>query len=252
MMNNPVSDMNTTTTKNASLWRIFVMLTLPTVLIIILITIFIALRSAIGGHDAESSSALVSEYISYVFIFNLTVVFCVLLRFLHKDKLKLADIGFRLPDNGTKGLIAEVTLAIVSTIIVVGLLINLMPFFESVQADAPKLVEGSKKLGDDFLLALFSAVFVASFVEESIFRGYVITVLRRRWGQVIAILISTLFFGLYHISYGVAGVFRTMFQGLVFALLFARSHSLLGPMLAHSLTNLIGTLLTFDVLSFEI
>jgi len=250
-MDNVTPDAVSAASRKPAIWRIFVMLTLPTVLILLLITIFITLRSAIGGYDAAASSALVSEYISYFFVLNLTVTFCILLLFLRKDNLTLADIGFRLPDNGTKGLLVEISMAVITTIIVVGLLINVMPFFEGLQGEDAKLVEGNRKLGNDFFLALFSAVFVASFVEESIYRGYAITGLRSRWGLVSAILISTVFFGLYHISYGVVGVFRTMLQGLVLALLFARSRSLLGPILAHSLTNLIGTLLAFDVLSLE-
>lgn len=229
------------------LWRLFVALVLPTVFILVVITLFFAVRSAMG-YDVSSSNTLVNEHISYFVILNHTISFCVMFLFLRKDGLRLSDIGFRLPDQGSKGLIIEIALAVISTLIVIGLLTTIMPLFETAQAETPALVRGDKKLGNTFWIALFASVVVASFVEESIFRGYGMTGFRRRWGLLSAILVSSAFFGLFHISYGLVGVIRTFFQGLVFALLFARSRSLLGPMVAHSLTNLIGTLSAFDVL----
>lgn len=230
-----------------ALWRLFGALILPTLFILVVITLFITIRSALG-HDPSSSTALVNEHISYFFILNLSFAFCIMLLFLRKDGLRLADIGFRLPDHGFMGFIIEISLAVICTLIVVGLITAITPLFETVQAENPGLATSDRRLGDTFWLSLFSAVIVASFVEESIFRGYGITGIARHWGLIGAILISSIFFGLYHVSYGIVGVVRTFFQGLVFALLFARSRSLLGPMVGHSLTNLISTLSTFDVI----
>ena len=246
-MHNPAQISGRASLERPPKWRIFAVLTLPIILIFLLITLFIVFYSALG-HELTNANAFVSEYIAVFFILNHVIAFGALMWFIRKDRLWLSDIGFRLPDNGVKGLILEITIAILTTLIVIGFLTLILPLFEAFQADTPNIVRGDKKLGNIFLLTLFASVCVASFVEETIYRGYGITVLSRHWGILSAIIISSIFFGLFHISYGIVGVIRTTFQGLVFALLFTRSKSLLGPIVAHSSTNLIATLWAFDVI----
>ena len=247
-MDKSVPNADTPISRKPTIWRLSLMLTVPTILVFVLIAIFIAIYSALGHGEGTDINALINRYIVYFLILNHTLSFCLLMVFLRKDGLQLSDIGFRLPENGAKGFVIEIGVAVLTTLVVIGLITTIMPLFEAVQAENPGLVKGDKILGNGFLLALLTSVFVASFVEESIFRGYGMTGLSRHWGLLGAILISSIFFGLLHISYGLVGVFRTMFQGLVFAFLFARSRSLLGPMTGHSLTNLIGTLRAFDVI----
>ena len=234
--------------KNPKLWRIFLMLIVPTVLIFVLITIFVMISSAFGRSDGIDINTVIAKHIGYFFILNHSLAFCLLLWFLRQDGLRLSDIGFRLPDNGAKGMAVEIGLAALSTFIVIGIITSVVPLFEGVKVEDPGLLDADRRLGNGFVLALFASVCVASFVEESIFRGYGMTGLSRHWGLVIAVIITSVLFGVFHISYGVLGVFRTMFQGLVLALLFARSRSLLGPITAHSLTNLIGTLWNFEII----
>ena len=91
---------NTPESGTPALWRLFVMLIVPTLLIIVLITLFVIAYSALGSSDGPDINVLIDKYISYVFILNLALCFLGLVWALRKDGMQLSDIGFRLPDNG--------------------------------------------------------------------------------------------------------------------------------------------------------
>lgn len=94
-----------------------------------------------------------------------------------------------------------------------------------------------------FLLALVPAIW-----EELAFRGLLQTRLRGVFSQNVTILLSSLFFGLYHLSnllvqpVGVAlpGVVMAFFFGLGWAYLTARSGSLIPAMVAHYMVDSLG------------
>lgn len=73
---------------------------------------------------------------------------------------------------------------------------------------------------------------LAPVVEELLFRGILYTYLRR-WGAAVAIIVSTLAFGLPH-----GGFFPIYLTGgLIFALLYEYSGSLLPAVIAHIINN---------------
>ncbi len=248
MKENSVSNLEAPKARKSPLWRVLFMLILPPILITVVITVFALGYSVFGNTGEVDIDAAIAENIAYLFVFNHILVFCVLLWFLRIDGLKLADIGFRLPDDGAKGIMIDVGLAVISTAIVIALLTNILPLFEDANNAAPRLADQEHPLGNVLLFALFSGVIVASFVEESVYRGYGITRLNVRWGIVAAVLVTSVLFGPLHYGFGVVGIFRSMFQGFVMALLFVRSRSLLGPMTAHSLTNLYSELSAFEII----
>ena len=176
-------------------------------------------------------------------------MFCLLLWFLKKDGLKLSDIGFRWPPNGLRGALTEIGLAVLSVIIVAAILLTVLPLFEGNSALTETLASEEKVLGTSLIVALISGLFFASIVEESIYRGYGITLLDRRWGLVGAIVITSVLFSFLHFGLGLISIPRTIFQGLILALLFARSRSLLAPITAHSLTNLSRAFIGYGVIS---
>lgn len=102
-----------------------------------------------------------------------------------------------------------------------------------------------------FWLIFFAAVFVAPFVEELVFRGYIYTLLERLWGRAAAVLASGILFGAIHIPQLSTGSleFRAVFPvlvlcavGIFFSLVRARSGTTLASMLVHFSYNATLTL----------
>jgi len=87
------------------------------------------------------------------------------------------------------------------------------------------------------IVAFVSVVIVAPFVEEVLFRGFIFRGFEKTIGFGLAVLASSLLFGLLHGS--LAAVVDTFALGVVSCLLVARSGSLWPAMLLHGLKNAI-------------
>lgn len=86
-------------------------------------------------------------------------------------------------------------------------------------------------------------IIVAPIAEELFFRGLVYTYLRDKYGVRLALLISSAFFGLMHMS--VWAFMGTFLGGLGLALLYEKSKSLYTSILAHMVWNGIVTVVIF-------
>jgi membrane protease YdiL (CAAX protease family) len=95
-------------------------------------------------------------------------------------------------------------------------------------------------LGAAALPFFIANVVLAPFVEESLYRGYALTRLSRRFSQPVAILISCLFFGLLHWAGGFWYMLLTGFlAGGLFAGLFTMRRNMLAPFAAHLALNVV-------------
>ncbi len=83
------------------------------------------------------------------------------------------------------------------------------------------------------LLALTAGI-VAPVVEELVFRGFLLTRWARRFGVRSGVLFTALLFGLLHFALAPLGAFAL---GLVAAVLYLRTRSLVAPILAHATAN---------------
>jgi len=77
----------------------------------------------------------------------------------------------------------------------------------------------------------------AGICEEILFRGYVLWFLIPRIGVPAAILVGSADFGLMHAYQGARGIVRTAIVGLVLALFYRLTGSLVAPMIAHALVD---------------
>jgi membrane protease YdiL (CAAX protease family) len=93
------------------------------------------------------------------------------------------------------------------------------------QAASPALYNG---------VMLFSVVVVAPIAEEFIFRGVLLHRWGTKWGIGPAILLTSMLFGLLH-----ANLIGLFVFGVVMALLYVSTRSLLVPIVAHALNNAI-------------
>jgi membrane protease YdiL (CAAX protease family) len=116
---------------------------------------------------------------------------------------------------------------------------------------APSLnLEEAQELGFDEtarpleLAAIFAALVVAApMVEEMVFRGFILTGLRRRLPFWPAALISSALFGLAHFQLNVS--LYTFGLALVLAWLYKKSGSLWPPIILHGLKNLLAFALLY-------
>ena len=84
----------------------------------------------------------------------------------------------------------------------------------------------------------------AGFGEELFNRGHIIYTLRnllgnKRWAIVVAVIISTLYFGINHRYQGWVGMLDTGAFGLIMALLYVWRGRLTAPMIAHGLNDML-------------
>jgi membrane protease YdiL (CAAX protease family) len=76
--------------------------------------------------------------------------------------------------------------------------------------------------------------------EEIFFRGFVYGGLRTRWGAPLALLVSSVFFAAVHLQ--IVHAFPILLLGVVFALVYDRTGSLVPAIAAHGLNNLVAVL----------
>ncbi len=90
----------------------------------------------------------------------------------------------------------------------------------------------------EMVVAYLAVAVAAPIGEELIFRGLFFRVLRDRWGFVRAMVLTALFFGVVHLAPW--HLFGLVALGLLLALLYQLTGSLLAPMLAHASYNVVA------------
>ncbi len=152
-----------------------------------------------------------------------------------KYRLSLAALGLRWPARGGVGLAFGLVLMSLVVVYVFFALLSLAGVDPG--SDIPE--EAFSSILPILLLALLSLLF-APVIEEVFFRGFIFGGLRSRWGLWPAALASGLLFGLAHL--GNPGTFYTVIPigavGVIFALGYAYSGSILATIIAHFLFNL--------------
>lgn len=90
----------------------------------------------------------------------------------------------------------------------------------------------------DILLIGFVVVVLAPLSEELVFRGFIYGGLRKRVGKLLALLLTSLAFAVVHFQFHWAMFSQIMLLGIILALIYEKTRSLIVPILAHSLYNL--------------
>jgi membrane protease YdiL (CAAX protease family) len=107
---------------------------------------------------------------------------------------------------------------------------------ESNQMDTFAGVRGASV--PQFLGVLLAASVIAPVCEETFFRGYIITAMKRSVGAPAAILVSSVLFALSHGNLTV--LLPILLVGLIFGVAFWRTGSLVPSIVAHSVLNAVG------------
>ena len=99
------------------------------------------------------------------------------------------------------------------------------------------------------LIILLVIVFGAnSLVEEIFFRGYLLRILKRRMPSFLAIIISSIIFGLLHTTTSIVTAINAFALAIVLSVIYERKQSLYAPWMAHALYNTILATLSFILL----
>lgn len=106
-----------------------------------------------------------------------------------------------------------------------------------------------------FISAYLSVAIIAPIVEEILFRGVMFSAFSRRFGLVVGIIVSSGFFGLAHFSS--TGIFEMAvlsFFGVIWALLYWRTGSIIPGIVLHGFDNalVVGEVLHYGVWSIFI
>ena len=134
-------------------------------------------------------------------------------------------------------------LCLIWILVVLALFMPVLEHLTGQQRDVGQFapLEGNWRL---LLFMLLLTWTLAAVGEEFAFRGYVQTRIREvmpgRVGVLIAVLLSSLLFGLLHTEQGVIGIALTTIDAIFFSVLRYRFHTLWASILAHGFNNTIG------------
>ncbi len=91
-----------------------------------------------------------------------------------------------------------------------------------------------------FIVAFVVAAIVAPIAEEVFFRGFLYAGMRDRWGLTAGLIVSSLLFGVIHLTPGV--ILPIVLMGLIFALLYEKTNSLWPAIILHGLINALAVI----------
>jgi hypothetical protein len=119
----------------------------------------------------------------------------------------------------------------------------------------PKILENFSQFGailsvDNLWLSILTIAFLPAVFEELLFRGVIFNAFHKKYGMYLAIIVSALLFGAYHMNW-LQGI-NAFILGLSLAYIYLKSNSLIVPILFHFINNLISVLMDYYKINIEI
>jgi len=177
--------------------------------------------------------------------------FVILYLFIGKErKQKFKSIGFTRPKNWIITIFICMILAIVIELCF-EVLFN--PIIEKLTASKIDLTGYDKIRGNllNYLQWLLIGLVVGGFIEEILFRGFLITRISKIFnnakdGNWFAIIITSAIFGFSHLYQGLSGVISTGLIALLFGIIFIYNNKILWySIITHGFVNLVGLTVIF-------
>lgn len=110
-----------------------------------------------------------------------------------------------------------------------------LSFFKEMQAQMAEMITGFIKTENSMWLGLLYIALVPAIFEEVMFRGYILRALEKSWGIWVAIIVSSLMFGGYHLQ--PSNLLPLSFIGFILAYVTYVSNSIYPAMILHFLNN---------------
>ncbi|MDZ7718174.1 MAG: type II CAAX endopeptidase family protein [Balneolaceae bacterium] len=228
----------------ALIWLVVVLILFQLVAAIV----FVGLLMATGGEiDPANAMASMTENIDLLFIGNsvgqilfLGLATFVIVRLNTGSESKRSFLRIQWNNQVLKYLLMGGLLIIViqPVIIYLGYLNSLIPIpemFSDLQVSQYEMIEDFLSTDGIIWFGLLNIALVPAICEEVLFRGYILRAFEKSWGPVIAVLISGLVFGMFHIQLGNILPLATL--GVILALMTWLSGTLWPAVVAHFINN---------------
>lgn len=225
------SEVNNSNLKNT--WKLLI---LPSALLLLVTVIFSLYFVFTLKGDGAAIGTAISNSIPYILSINYAALLIILFCVIKKDKIKFSQIGFTFREFITDLIIG----AMCGILLFLLVKFVLTPIFLNIGGNG---FFSMNRDSSNFLLYAASAVVLAPFAQESIFRGYGITKLQSKYGSIIAILITGVFFSLLHFGEGVGSMLTALAVGIVLGFLFVWRKSMTANITANALVSLLTVLM---------
>lgn len=228
----------------ALIWLVVVLILFQVVAGIIFIGLIMATGGTIDPADAMTS---MTEHIDLLFIGNSVgqILFLGLATFLVVrlnigSESKRSFLRIKWNNQVVKYLVMGGLLIIViqPVIIYLGYLNSLIPIpdtFSDLQVSQYEMIEDFLRTEGIIWFGLLNIALIPAICEELLFRGYILRAFEKSWGPIVAVLISGLIFGMFHIQLG--NIFPLATLGVVLALMTWLSGTLWPAVVAHFINN---------------
>jgi membrane protease YdiL (CAAX protease family) len=210
-------------------WHALLLLLYPNVVYILLYVIFRLL------FKTSHSNLLFQIYSDYVrILLYVPFIFC----FAKKTDTNFKDSLF-IPDLWT--VIKMFVVVVLARTIVLSPIDRFDLFFESLKNSNLRIVGATMRPLMPF--TDLGIILICPIIEELFFRGLILKNFLKKYSPVYAILLSSLLFGIYHLSFD--NLISHVFVGILFGILYFKTNSLIIVVLAHMIWN------TFSLLIYE-
>lgn len=216
---------------------------------IILVWIFKIIRNTIYLDSVLTLFDSMPKVLIQAFITAVLVIIFVTF-FIRLSREKFNELGFR-KGNFTgqlrNGILFGVLIFIADTFLLSPLLDALLPAAAVRGIDMAKLFSNTSYL----ILFMFIGWFKGGFSEE-LWRIFVLTRFEKLFGKpglIIALILSSIIFGIGHLYQGISGLISISIIGFLYALVYLRKRSALEAVLAHATENTISIILGYIVYS---
>jgi membrane protease YdiL (CAAX protease family) len=170
--------------------------------------------------------------------------------FLHSEGRSWSDLGLAMPRNWLKTILF---VALTAVVVSVGIGLVRVVAYQVLGAAAPDISRFAALRGNLPLLVfgLIGVWITAAFGEELIARGFLLDRLISLFGGgrgavALAVIVTSLFFGLGHLFQGAAGVIAAVVAGFLYAIFYLLSgRNLWVTILAHGLVDTIGFMVIY-------
>ena len=185
-----------------------------------------------------------------IFIYPIVVLVIVWLYLRYISKENFTDIFFSFKRFHVKaiwiGIIAAILLSLFFRFAWDPFINNIIP---SEKIDLSDFA-GIRNSPVNYVIVLLLALLVGGFYEEIIFHGFIFTRLEKifkgKWATIIAFILTTIIFGLYHFQQGLKGILLTAIAGAVYHVLILKfNRNLWYGVFVHTFFDFIGLTLIY-------
>ena len=167
-----------------------------------------------------------------------------------------SEIGFRKPDSWSRTILLGLAIGVVIQLVFTVVIDPLVERMTGTAVDVSSL-DGMRGHFVNYLIMLAVGWVVGGFLEEMLFRGYILKRLKLLFGEsaaavAVAILLPAIAFGLAHSYQGPAGMISTGLIGLILGIVFVwNGYNLWLPVMVHGFIDVVGiTFIYLDVDTF--